>query len=189
MKNTDGQTGAPDGDHFKPPPGARQQEDRAVARHPEDHRPDVGEEMSEARSLKEVMSDLATAAQEQQDQETREEEAQWQPQEGYVLLNVDMRGSWGRGREHRRGIRLDYGGMDMTGKILLMLVNDPPLEDENRFGGDAMTYYGRWTYKFEQAERLGAAGAIVIHTLESASYQFSVIGVLDDGWPQHRYVS
>ena len=62
--------------------------------------------------------------------------------------------------------------------VLLFLNNDPQLEEDGEalFGGEARTYYGRWTYKFEQAERLGAAGAVVIHTLESASYQFSVIG-------------
>ncbi|UCD24596.1 MAG: M20/M25/M40 family metallo-hydrolase, partial [Gemmatimonadota bacterium] len=69
-------------------------------------------------------------------------------------------------------------GVDMTGKVLLFLNNDPQVEDggEALFGGDARTYYGRWTYKFEQAQKHGAAGAIVIHTTESASYQFSVIG-------------
>ena len=49
----------------------------------------------------------------------------------------------------------DFADMDMTGKVLLMLVNDPPLADDNRFGGDAMTYYGRWTYKFEEGARQG----------------------------------
>ena len=72
----------------------------------------------------------------------------------------------------------DFKGEDMSGKVLLFLNNDPPVEEngEALFGGDARTYYGRWTYKFEQADRLGAAGAIVIHTTESASYGFSVIG-------------
>jgi len=67
---------------------------------------------------------------------------------------------------------------DVRGKVLLFLNNDPQLEEEGEalFGGPARTYYGRWTYKFEQAEKLGAVGAIVVHTLESASYQFSVIG-------------
>ena len=72
----------------------------------------------------------------------------------------------------------DLEDVDVSGKVLLFLNNDPQVEEngEALFGGEARTYYGRWTYKFEQAERLGAAGAIVIHTLESASYQFSVIG-------------
>ncbi len=56
------------------------------------------------------------------------------------------------------------------GKILVMMVNDPPAnaEEPNLFGGKALTYYGRWTYKFEQAARMGAAGVILIHTTESA---------------------
>ena len=72
----------------------------------------------------------------------------------------------------------DFEGQDMTGKVLLFLNNDPPVTEdgEELFSGEARTYYGRWTYKFEQADRLGAAGAIVIHTTESASYGFSVIG-------------
>jgi len=67
---------------------------------------------------------------------------------------------------------------DVRGKVLMFLNNDPQLEEEGEalFGGSARTYYGRWTYKYEQAEKLGAVGAIVVHTLESASYQFSVIG-------------
>jgi Zn-dependent M28 family amino/carboxypeptidase len=72
----------------------------------------------------------------------------------------------------------DFKGADVAGKVLLFLNNDPPVEENGTalFGGDARTYYGRWTYKFEQAARHGAAGAIVIHTTESASYPFSVIG-------------
>ncbi|MFP4624500.1 MAG: M28 family peptidase [Gemmatimonadota bacterium] len=72
----------------------------------------------------------------------------------------------------------DFKGEDMSGKVLLFLNSDPPVEEDGEalFGGDARTYYGRWTYKFEQADALGAAGAIMIHTTESASYGFSVIG-------------
>ncbi len=72
----------------------------------------------------------------------------------------------------------DFKGQDLSGNVLLFLNNDPPVEEngEELFGGPARTYYGRWTYKFEQAQKHGAAGAIVIHTTESASYQFSVIG-------------
>jgi len=69
----------------------------------------------------------------------------------------------------------DYGGLDMTGKVALMLVNDPPLPDASRFGGPAMTYYGRWTYKYEEAARQRAAGAILIHTTESAGYGWQVV--------------
>ncbi len=72
----------------------------------------------------------------------------------------------------------DFKGADVRGKVLLFLNNDPPVVDngDTLFGGDARTYYGRWTYKFEQAQKHGAAGAIVVHTTESASYGFSVIG-------------
>ena len=72
----------------------------------------------------------------------------------------------------------DFKGEDVRGKVLLFLNNDPPVEENGQalFGGAARTYYGRWTYKFEQAAKHGAAGAIVIHTTESASYPFSVIG-------------
>ncbi len=77
----------------------------------------------------------------------------------------------------------DFKGEDVEGKVLLFLNSDPPVEEdgEELFGGDARTYYGRWSYKFEQADRLGAAGAIVIHTDESASYGFSVIGSAGSG--------
>jgi Zn-dependent M28 family amino/carboxypeptidase len=72
----------------------------------------------------------------------------------------------------------DFKGADVSGKVLLFLNDDPPVEEDGvaLFGGDARTYYGRWTYKFEQAMKHGAVGAIVVHTTESASYLFSVIG-------------
>ena len=72
----------------------------------------------------------------------------------------------------------DFKGEDLAGKVLLFLNNDPPVEEDGvaLFGGPARTYYGRWTYKFEQAAKHGAAGAIVIHTTASASYPFSVVG-------------
>ncbi len=70
----------------------------------------------------------------------------------------------------------DYKDADVKGKILVMMVNDPqPTADEpNRFAGRAYTYYGRWLYKFEEAVRRGAAGALLIHTTPSASYPWSV---------------
>ena len=70
----------------------------------------------------------------------------------------------------------DYKGIDMKGKLLIMMVNDPkPTQAEpKRFGGKSLTYNGRWTYKFEEAVRRGAAGVLLIHTTESASYPFSV---------------
>ena len=70
----------------------------------------------------------------------------------------------------------DYKGQDMKGKILVMMVNDPQptSEEPNRFAGKAYTWYGRWLYKFEEAVRQGAAGALLIHTLPSSSYPWSV---------------
>jgi len=64
----------------------------------------------------------------------------------------------------------DYKGADLHGKVLLMLVNDPGLVDSTVFLGKILTYYGRWTYKLEEAARQGAAGAILIHTAESETY-------------------
>ena len=71
----------------------------------------------------------------------------------------------------------DFKGMDLKGKILLVLVNDPPATaaEPNLFGGNAMTYYGRWTYKFEEAERQGAAGMLVIHSTHEAGYPWQVV--------------
>src|SRR5262249_31717321 len=76
----------------------------------------------------------------------------------------------------------DYKGMDVTGKVLIMLVNDPPVPDPKNpsaldpkmFGGRAMTYYGRWTYKFEIAAAKGAAGVLVVHETGPAGYPWSV---------------
>ena len=70
----------------------------------------------------------------------------------------------------------DYKGVDCKGKILVFLNNDPQTEDNQMFGGEARTYYGRYTYKFEQAMAKGAAGAVMIHTTPSAGYGWSVIG-------------
>ena len=71
----------------------------------------------------------------------------------------------------------DYKDMDLKGKILVMMVNDPQptAEQPNRFNGKGLTYYGRWTYKFEEAQRQGAAGVLLIHTTPTASYGWSVI--------------
>jgi len=71
----------------------------------------------------------------------------------------------------------DYEGIDVRGRIVVMLINDPDFEtgDDHGFGGRAMTYYGRWTYKFEEAGRQGAAGAIIIHETAPASYPWAVI--------------
>ncbi len=67
----------------------------------------------------------------------------------------------------------DYEGVDVAGKILVMLVNDPPVE--GLFGDEAMTYYGRWTYKFEIAAEKGAAGAFIIHERGPAGYPWDVV--------------
>jgi Zn-dependent M28 family amino/carboxypeptidase len=69
----------------------------------------------------------------------------------------------------------DYKGVDVRGKVLLMLVNEPPSDDPKFFKGQALTYYGRWTYKYEEAARKGAAGAILIHKSEMASYPWEVV--------------
>lgn len=71
----------------------------------------------------------------------------------------------------------DYKGMNVKGKILLVLVNDPPATaaEPELFGGNAMTYYGRWTYKYEEAERQGAAGMLIIHTTFEAGYPWQVV--------------
>lgn len=64
---------------------------------------------------------------------------------------------------------------DVKGKIIVVLINDPQLEDQSKFGGKAMTYYGRWTYKFEEAARQGAAGALIIHETPFAGYGWEVV--------------
>lgn len=69
----------------------------------------------------------------------------------------------------------DYAGVDVKGKVVLALVNDPPSTDPKVFGGKAMTYYGRWTYKYEEAARQKAAGILLIHNTEMASYGWNVV--------------
>ncbi|MEM6795887.1 MAG: M28 family peptidase [Acidobacteriota bacterium] len=70
----------------------------------------------------------------------------------------------------------DFKDLDLAGKVIVVLVNDPDFEGgEGDFGGEAMTYYGRWTYKYEEAARRGAAGVLVIHETEPASYPWGVI--------------
>lgn len=80
----------------------------------------------------------------------------------------------------------DYKGnaADYRGKILVMMVNDPPASaaEPNLFGGRALTYYGRWTYKYEEAARRGVAGVILIHTDESAGYGWNVVRTSNGGW-------
>ncbi len=69
----------------------------------------------------------------------------------------------------------DYKGIDLKGKVVLMLVNEPPSDDPAFFKGRALTYYGRWTYKYEEAARRGAVGAILIHKTDMASYPWDVV--------------
>jgi Zn-dependent M28 family amino/carboxypeptidase len=69
----------------------------------------------------------------------------------------------------------DYKGVDVRGKVLLMLVNEPPSDDPKFFKGPALTYYGRWTYKYEEAARKGAVGVILIHKSDMASYPWEVV--------------
>ena len=69
----------------------------------------------------------------------------------------------------------DFKGLDVTGKTLVMLVNDPPLADTTQFGGKRMTYYGRWTYKYEQGMKHKAAGVLLVHETERAGYPFAVV--------------
>ncbi len=69
----------------------------------------------------------------------------------------------------------DYKGANVKGKVLLMLVNEPPSDDPNFFKGKALTYYGRWTYKFEEAARRGATAVVLVHKTEMASYGWEVV--------------
>jgi Zn-dependent M28 family amino/carboxypeptidase len=80
----------------------------------------------------------------------------------------------------------DYEGVDVKGKWVLVMVNDPPApaDEPALFGGKALTYYGRWTYKFEEAARQGAAGALLIHTDESATYPWQVV---QSSWTGTQY--
>ena len=80
----------------------------------------------------------------------------------------------------------DYAGIDMTGKTAVILVNDPGFrsESDELFKGKTMTYYGRWTYKYEEAARQGAAGAIVVHEDKAAGYPWEVVSV---GWSGANY--
>src|SRR5687768_3791052 len=80
----------------------------------------------------------------------------------------------------------DYSGdpADYRGKVLMIMVNDPPATpaEPNLFGGKALTYYGRWTYKYEEAARRGAAGVILIHTNDSAGYGWNVVRTSNGNW-------
>jgi Zn-dependent M28 family amino/carboxypeptidase len=73
----------------------------------------------------------------------------------------------------------DYKGVDVKGKVVVLFTNEPPSTDPKFFGGTALTYYGRWTYKFEEAARRGAKACFIIHTRDTAGYPYSVVRPLD----------
>ena len=73
----------------------------------------------------------------------------------------------------------DYAGTDVKGKAIVLFTNEPPSTDPKFFGGTALTYYGRWTYKFEEAARRGARACFIIHTRQTAGYPYSVVRPLE----------
>lgn len=77
----------------------------------------------------------------------------------------------------------DYKGVDVKGKVLIYFTNEPPSTDASFFGGPALTYYGRWTYKYEEAARRGAIAAFIIHTTPTAGYGWSVVNA---SWSQEH---
>ncbi len=77
----------------------------------------------------------------------------------------------------------DYAGLDVKGKTVVVLVNDPGIVDDKLFKGNTMTYYGRWTYKFEEAARQGATGVLIVHDTGPASYGWSVVR---SGWSKSK---
>ncbi len=86
----------------------------------------------------------------------------------------------------------DFKGVDVKGKVIVVMVNDPPVPDPKNptkldpdvFRGNAMTYYGRWTYKYEKAAEMGAAGVFIIHNTERAGYPWEVVR---NGWSGERF--
>lgn len=79
----------------------------------------------------------------------------------------------------------DYAGLDVKGKTVLVMVNDPGYYDSSLFKGHTMTYYGRWTYKYEEAARQGAAACLIIHNTGAASYPFQVVQSSNGGVKLH----
>jgi Zn-dependent M28 family amino/carboxypeptidase len=73
----------------------------------------------------------------------------------------------------------DYRDIDVKGKVVVLFTNEPPSKDPKFFGGTALTYYGRWTFKFEEAARRGARACFIIHTNDTAGYPYSVVRPLD----------
>ena len=79
----------------------------------------------------------------------------------------------------------DYAGIDVKGKTVLVMVNDPGFYDSTLFKGHTMTYYGRWTYKYEEAARQGAKACLIIHNAAAASYPFQVVQTSNGGVKLH----
>jgi Zn-dependent M28 family amino/carboxypeptidase len=77
----------------------------------------------------------------------------------------------------------DYAGLNVKGKTVVVMINDPGFSDSTLFKGKSMTYYGRWTYKFEEAARQGAAGILIIHDTAPAAYPWSVVR---SGWSKSK---
>lgn len=100
-------------------------------------------------------------------------------QSGEGVAQVDLKGNdivfVGYGISSPENNWDDYKGMDLKGKIAMMLVNEPGRDDPKMFGGPALTYYGRWTYKYEEAARHGAVGVLLVHTTETATYPWQVV--------------
>src|SRR5581483_4996950 len=69
----------------------------------------------------------------------------------------------------------DFKGTDVRGKVLVLFTNEPPSQDSKFFGGRALTYYGRWSYKYEEAARRGAKAVLIIHTTPTAGYGYEVV--------------
>jgi Zn-dependent M28 family amino/carboxypeptidase len=80
----------------------------------------------------------------------------------------------------------DYKGVDVKGKVVVLFTNEPPSDDPKFFGGKALTYYGRWTYKFEEAARRGARACFIIHTPATAGYPYSVVRPLGGAQLKHE---
>jgi Zn-dependent M28 family amino/carboxypeptidase len=79
----------------------------------------------------------------------------------------------------------DYAGVDVKGKVVVCFTNEPPSDDVKFFAGKALTYYGRWSYKYEEATRRGAKAVLIIHTNETAGYPYSVVRKLSGAQIQH----
>src|SRR5262249_2216720 len=73
----------------------------------------------------------------------------------------------------------DYKGAAVRGRVVVLFPNEPPSDAPRFFGGEALPYYGRWTYKFEEAARRGAKACLIIHTPETAGYPYAVVRQLD----------